>query len=788
MENKKPDFNRIAITGIGLTTSVGLSALTSLAAIRGVIANFSEHETVLVNGDEYGTELSGAKIARLPENVVSRSILGEDRAIALLAPAIRECADGLSADLLRSAKWRISSRIELGFEKFANILKEKFHDLPIPALHRHNTSALALGRCLFFEDIIQATTELRSGSCQMVLVGCVDSLCETTVLGKLCEADRLKSGTNPEGIIAGEAAGVILLELESSARIRKATILAYISAWGQAVEPHPFTGKTRSRGKGLSNAYREAFAQLPEKGEEIDMVVADLNGEHARAYEWGLTEGRIFPPYDKMRKLKHPADCVGDCGAAMGPVLLATAVGHMSEAFPVLSTAISTSDDGGARRVLCLEKGDGRDKGTVIRNGLKKSPIAIPTVIDQHTDEVSFLWISRNRLMKSQFYGLYELAGHDERIEAHLDGLRLAGSTGWEMCETALSDGNAGDYFSASILAFKSGDEDRLSCLLDKGGPDPVLSRGIISALGWLPYSQAKPYITRFISEHSPYLLRIGIAASAIHRIDPGKILKDAIQNDNHALKARSLKAAGELGRIDLLPILEENLSHGDESCRFFAAWSAALLGDMNALPVLQSLAASSAQYKEDAVKMAFRIMESQNALKWHAELAADPETTRQAVIGAGTIGDPALISWLIVQMKTPALSRVAGEAFTMISGADIESDGLKGKMLDGFEVGPSEDPEDDNVGMDDDEDLPWLDPELAKEWWQQRRDKFNSGVRYFLGKSISDTHLHNVLCSGSQRQRAHAAIESILLNPGLPLFEIRTPGFRQMITLKGQI
>ena len=77
------------------------------------------------------------------------------------------------------------------------------------------------------------------------------------------------------------------------------------------------------------------------------------------------------------------------------------------------------------------------------------------------------------------------------------------------------------------------------------------------------------------------------------------------------------------------------------------------------------------------------------------------------AVIGAGVIGDPVSIPWLIEQMMIPELARVAGEAFTMITGVDIAYEDLEGEWPAGFEAGPTEDPEDENVAMDPDEDLP---------------------------------------------------------------------------------
>jgi uncharacterized protein (TIGR02270 family) len=81
---------------------------------------------------------------------------------------------------------------------------------------------------------------------------------------------------------------------------------------------------------------------------------------------------------------------------------------------------------------------------------------------------------------------------------------------------------------------------------------------------------------------------------------------------------------------------------------------------------------------------------------------------------------------------------------------------------------------------MDPDEHLPWPDPELIAKWWRQHQGEFQKGVRYLLGKPISVECCQQVLRAGRQRQRAAAAIELAIRQPGQPLFNVAAPGFRQ--------
>ena len=137
--------------------------------------------------------------------------------------------------------------------------------------------------------------------------------------------------------------------------------------------------------------------------------------------------------------------------------------------------------------------------------------------------------------------------------------------------------------------------------------------------------------------------------------------------------------------------------------------------------------------------------------------------------------------------METPAVARVAGEAFSMITGVDLAYEDLEGEWPEGFQAGPTENPEDEDVAMDPDEDLPWPAPDLVARWWADNKPKFAAGRRYLCGRPITDEHCREVLRTGYQRQRIAAALELALMRPDRPLFEWRAPAFHQQKLLAPQ-
>lgn len=413
-----------------------------------------------------------------------------------------------------------------------------------------------------------------------------------------------------------------------------------------------------------------------------------------------------------------------------------------------------------------------------------KTPPPIPFILSQHAEEAAFQWLLRHDAVHAPHYSLQDLANLDDLVEAHLDGLRIAGEPGWEICREELAWQEPGELFTAAVLAYESGHEDRIQSVTAAAIESDEAAPGLASALGWLTYAQAQPHISALLQADDPILRRLGLAAAAIQRQDPGAALETALRETDLIVTPRALRAAGELGRQDLLPLCQAQLTADDPETDFWAAWSATLLGDKHATGALTGVSTRGGLRSEYACVIAARAMSPGQALQWQKELAADPAHRRLAAIAAGATGDPQLIPWLIETMADDEYARTAGEAFTFITGLDLAYLDLDRDQPEDFEAGPTEDPADEDVAMDADEDLPWPDPELITGWWSENKGRFDPGRRYLVGVPIEMMNLQDVLRSGLQRQRAAAALEMVLLQPGQPLFEVRARGDRQQQTL----
>jgi uncharacterized protein (TIGR02270 family) len=408
----------------------------------------------------------------------------------------------------------------------------------------------------------------------------------------------------------------------------------------------------------------------------------------------------------------------------------------------------------------------------------------IHSIIAQHAEEASFLWCQRAIAIRSRVFSIDNLAGHDDRLGAHIDGLRVAGDWAARACKGPLESGEPGAMFAPTILALESGQRNRIEELLSLADAASPIQLGLISAFGWVSAYFLRGTANELLGSESPFRRRVGVACCAMHRVDPGLVNRGLIRDVDQLVRARALRSAGEIGQKELASPLAA-LTEDDSECQFWASWSAVLLGDRHrALDVVVQTGLVAGPHRPRAFQLGLQAMDAGAAHKLLQRLAADPKELRWLIQGSGIAGDPKYVPWLIKHMAGEETARISGEAFSLITGVDLRRAGLRAQQPKNLDSGPSDDPDDPSVEMDPDDELPWPDPERIEHWWGVNAARFQRDTRYFLGAPVTHERCIEVLRNGYQRQRILAAQYLCLREPGTPLFNTAAPAGRQQTQL----
>ncbi|WP_033046023.1 TIGR02270 family protein [Pseudomonas fluorescens] len=401
-------------------------------------------------------------------------------------------------------------------------------------------------------------------------------------------------------------------------------------------------------------------------------------------------------------------------------------------------------------------------------------------LVDQHAEEASFLAVLRDYALRAPHYDIEHLDNLDNRLDAHLDGLRIAEHTGLETLLSQLGPHAIGEMFASVVLAFEAGNAQLLSRLSEHLRSAEDTERGYLMALGWLDWERISPWIDRMLAASDPLFRRLGLAACGMHRRDPGSALPTELSLADPCVMARAARTVGELRRRDLLPILRTHRLHPDAPTRFWVNWAAAQMGDEQALEPLRQFAEQPGAFQYRALGVSLAWQQREASIAWIRQLVQNPAQRRSGIQALGLLGDPVCVPWLIQQMSDLPCSRVAGEAFSLITGADLALLDLELRDLPDFDAGPNDDPEDPNVAMDPDEDLPWPDPQAIEVWWRGHGADFQAGTGYVLGLAQSERSFQLALVHGQQRQRIAAACGIARFRPNEVLFPTSAPAWRQ--------
>ena len=404
----------------------------------------------------------------------------------------------------------------------------------------------------------------------------------------------------------------------------------------------------------------------------------------------------------------------------------------------------------------------------------------IPDLVRQFAQDASFQFQQRDKAAYAPDTGLEYLAEMDERLEAQLDALRMAGAPGWELAKEELSWEEPGEVFVAALLSFETGDEERIAAVAEATAAAPGLPRALIAALGWMPWEAAKPRIESLSASEAPLLRYAAVGGAAAHRQWLPVLMKAALKDTDPLVLSRALKACGELGRKETLPDVVAHLKSREEGCRFRAQWASLLLGRKESAAELLAWGLAPGPFRLPALKLALRAIPLADALTWIGGL---PKTeTRLRLQCLGWVGAAAHIPWILKQIAKPELARPAGAALTWITGVQFKSSGLGTIPPDGVE----DQLEEAGLVEPGDSDLPWPDAAKTEVWWKSAEAKFPAAKAFAFGRSKGDSAFKDMLIEGYQTHRLGAAMELALLQPGKRMLECRAPVRHQSVAAKG--
>ncbi len=342
--------NGLVVHRIGLITAVGGSAPSTCAALRAKISNPSETRFT----DSRGKWVTGHQVE------LERPWRGVNKLARMAVLAIEEAMQpmpraqwGRVPMLLCVAEPDRPGRIE-GMDV---ALAVQIQDLLGIRFDEYHSAVVTHGRVAPAVALDLARRLIVNRECARVLLVAADSLLARHTLAAYERDSRLLADSNSNGFMPGEAAGAMLLGGLDSADTRHEQL--WIVGLGFAREQAHIASDRPLRADGLTAAIQAALYEAEIAMHDIDFRITDLSGENYYFKEASLALSRTLRGRKEHFDLWHPAECIGDVGAASGVAILAVAEAACAKGYSLGPHILAHwSNDNGHRAaaVLCWQQ------------------------------------------------------------------------------------------------------------------------------------------------------------------------------------------------------------------------------------------------------------------------------------------------------------------------------------------------------------------------------------------------------------------------------------------------
>lgn len=213
-------------------------------------------------------------------------------------------------------------------------------------------------------------------------------------------------------------------------------------------------------------------------------------------------------------------------------------------------------------------------------------PPVIGALVVRHAGDAAFYWSQLDWTLQSPTVGYERLHHFNRLLEAHLDGLEVAGTTGWKISVDALECWQKpGEAFVCASLALRSLDSDRLEEFLAWVCRRPdQLGRGAVSALAACAPQPFMEIARRWSAIDAPPSAQVIVLravalrgrGNAPHLAETLQTYLQSEKSDIRAAACRTCRSTAQANEI--IPALQNAVSDPDLQVRAEAAIALASL------------------------------------------------------------------------------------------------------------------------------------------------------------------------------------------------------------------
>ena len=383
-------------------------------------------------------------------------------------------------------------------------------------------------------------------------------------------------------------------------------------------------------------------------------------------------------------------------------------------------------------------------------------------IYEEHLDEAAFLWGQWERALVAANYTLDQvIAGPEERLLAHLDGLVLGGRRVAErLLVPALDDDDEGKVFAGAWALAQAEDADHLDLVVERL---PKAKPPAFAALARsLELSTRRDLPARLSTLWKTSDARVqGALIDILAPRDPawaGARLETCLAAGAPAVQAAALRGLrGTMDRV-LGGYVGEALSSPDANVRH----EAIATGYAMRMPEAVDACRREALATGESCRLPLALL-ALAGTPADRELILSrisvPEARRHALWALGFFGVVEAADGLVAMLGDQDAARVAGESLSAITG--IVVDGPMAKPGETKGPGVEDVQPDDPAPEALPEDLLRVPAASAvRDWWRGARGRFQPGVRYLCGKPWSEGAVRDALGKVAMWRRPALALE----------------------------